>query len=308
MIQVQSLTKKYGSFSAVTDVSFDIPSGVIAGLLGPNGAGKTTIMKALTGYHFPSSGTIRIDGHDMEDSPELIKSMIGYLPEGTPLYHDMTVAEYLDFIADARSLCTERNEAIERTMKRCGLEGTGNIQIEHLSKGYRQRVGLAQAILHDPAILILDEPTTGLDPNQILEIRNLIRELGREKTVILSTHILQEVEALCSRIIILNEGKIVADGTPADIAGSMQEVEYITCTVKNTEARLFADTFREYFNEETETLGQGHFRARLVVPSHRSDEISEAVFKWAVEHGALLAELVREKMSLEDIFVRFTKE
>jgi ABC-2 type transport system ATP-binding protein len=308
MIHVSSLTKKYGDFSAVTDVSFDIPTGVIAGLLGPNGAGKTTIMKALTGFHFPSSGTISIDERDIEEAPQFIKSMIGYLPEGTPLYQDMTVAEYLDFIADARSLFSDRNEIIAKTMKRCGLEGTSNIPIEHLSKGYRQRVGLAQAILHDPAILILDEPTTGLDPNQILEIRNLIRELGKDKTVILSTHILQDVEALCSRIIILNEGKIVADGTPNDIAKTIRGEEYIICNVKNAEARRFVEAFCEYVKNEAEILSPGHFRVKLLVPSDKSDEISEAVFKWAVEHKAFLAELVREKMSIEDIFVRFTKE
>lgn len=308
MIRVESLYKKYGTVTAVKNVSFEVPTGVIVGLLGPNGAGKTTIMKALTGYHKPSAGTIFIDDKSIEEDPIAIKSITGYLPEGVPLYTEMTVYEYLDFIAEARGIVANKKNTIEHTMKQCGLTGFGDVLIDHLSKGYKQRVGLAQAILHNPAILILDEPTTGLDPNQILEIRDLIRDLGKDKTVILSTHILQEVEALCSKIIIINEGEIVADGTPQEITEAMKGEENITCRIKTNAIDKFETQFEKFLKYQPKKLTENLYLSELVVPAQNGDATAETIFKWTIEHNSVLFEMRRDTLSLEDIFVKLTKE
>ena len=212
MIKVENIDKIYGKFKAVDNVSFHIGKGEIVGLLGPNGAGKTTIMKILTGYHYPTHGTAILNGYSIYDDLLKVKESTGYLPEMAPLYDDLTVIEYLDFMADIRKVPKEhKKREIERVIQECGLSPVVYRSIGKLSKGYRQRTGLAQAIIHSPDILILDEPTTGLDPNQIIEIRKLICDIGKEKTVILSTHILQEVEAVCNRVLILDHGKIVAE-------------------------------------------------------------------------------------------------
>ncbi len=311
MIEVQALTKRYGAFEAVRDVSFTVGDGQIIGLLGPNGAGKTSIMKVLTGFHRPSEGRALLNGLDAMEEPVALKALVGYLPEGVPLYGDMTVAEYLLFIAEARALKPEgRRSALDKAMGACGLSGMADVRIEHLSKGYRQRVGLAQAIIHDPAILILDEPTTGLDPNQILEIRSLIRSLGASKTVILSTHILQEVEALCGEVLILNEGRIVAQGSALKLAQDMRGDERFDVIVRGSDLAplsAFAAT-QGYAAFALEELGGGKARARFSVRSGGGDEAAEALFGWAVSHGALILELRRERMSLEEIFVRLTGE
>lgn len=214
MIKVEALTKNYGTLEAVKNISFSLSQGEILGLLGPNGAGKTTLMRILSGYHFPSSGRIYIDGISLNEESLEIKKRIGYLPEHVPLYGDFTPLESLKFMARARLIPKQdRKKAIEKALVSCGLETHRNQRIETLSRGYKQRLGLAQAILHDPPILILDEPTAGLDPNQIIHVRSLIRELGKQKTLILSSHILSEVEAVCSRLIILNQGRIAAQGS-----------------------------------------------------------------------------------------------
>jgi ABC-2 type transport system ATP-binding protein len=219
MIEAENLIKRYGRFEAVKGVSFRIDQGQVVGLLGPNGAGKTSIMRILTCYHFPTEGTARVDSHDVVSQPYRVRRAVGYLPENAPLYDDMKVREYLGFVADARGLTgARRRERTEMVVATCGLSPVFGREIRRLSKGYRQRVGLAQAILHDPPVLVLDEPTSGLDPNQIVEIRTLIRNLGERKTVVLSTHILQEVEALCRSVLIMNAGKLVAQGTPDEIA------------------------------------------------------------------------------------------
>src|SRR3990167_8188546 len=213
MIEINHLTKKFGDVTAVNNVSFSVQSGEVVGFLGPNGAGKTTTMKIITGYTAPTSGEVRVQGLSVMDHPEKVKSLIGYLPESVPLYDDMTVVEYLTFVADIRfskrkkgeEASVSKREALQNVIKICGLEKMTRRSIGELSKGYRQRTCLAQAMVHNPDILILDEPTSGLDPNQIREIREVIKNIGREKTVILSTHILQEVQAMCNRVIIINE-------------------------------------------------------------------------------------------------------
>jgi len=317
MIEVSGLVKRYGTFEAVRGVSFTVGSGRIVGLLGPNGAGKTTIMKVLTGYHRPSAGSAVLGGKDVVLDPTGVKSLVGYLPEGVPLYLDMTVTEYLCFAAAARSLPSTIGKAasraaLEKALVDCGLTSVAGVRMEKLSKGFRQRVGLAQAIIHDPAILILDEPTTGLDPNQILEIRSLIRNLGSEKTVILSTHILQEVEALCSEVLILNEGLIVAQGSAADIAAGMQGEERLECTVKGAGAEsqaLLRGIPGVRSVELIEQVGQSAgMRLRVVAGHGDGDAVAEAVFDWAAASGAKLLEMRRERLSMEDIFVRLTGE
>ncbi|MDP3976363.1 MAG: ATP-binding cassette domain-containing protein, partial [bacterium] len=218
MITVEKLRKSYGSFVAVDDISFEIKKGEIVGLLGPNGAGKTTTMRMLTCFFPASSGSITINGADAFEESLKVKQSIGYLPENAPLYGDMKVEEYLDYVADIRQIPSGRKKSrIHQVVEQVGLLPRLQQEIGHLSKGYRQRVGLAQAMLHDPEILILDEPTSGLDPNQIIEIRSLIKEIGKQKTIILSTHILSEAEATCDRVLIISNGKIVASGTAEEL-------------------------------------------------------------------------------------------
>jgi ABC-2 type transport system ATP-binding protein len=314
LIELRELKKSYGGVEAVHGVSFTAETGSVLGLLGPNGAGKTTIMKILTGYHFPSSGQALIDGIDVAEDPLAVKRRVGYLPESVPLYPDLTVGEYLDFASDAR--CLEgpaRKVAIERAVSSCGLSGVYRKRIEELSKGYKQRTGLAQAILHDPPILILDEPTTGLDPNQIIEIRELIRSLGKSKTVILSTHILQEVEAICSRVIILSEGRVAAQGSPAEIGETLKGEERIRLRFRSPSAfdpsRISGiPSLRSVASFAPE--GAGVFAAELVMPpaSAGASEAGEEVFDWAVGQGIKILELERRRLSLEEIFVKLTQE
>lgn len=221
-IKIQNLIKKYGHQFALDDVSFSIEKGEVVGLLGPNGAGKSTLMKSVTGAILPNSGEIEIDGFSVLKKPLETKRKIGFLPENNPLYYEMYVKEYLQFVANMRK---ENSQRIEEVIQKVGLTPESHKKIGQLSKGFKQRVGLAQAILSNPEILILDEPTNGLDPNQILEIREVIREIGKSKTVILSTHIMQEVEALCSRVILLNKGKVISDSPIEEFKGQYKSLE-----------------------------------------------------------------------------------
>ena len=312
-IEVKNLSKLYGSVQAVKDVSFSVGDSEVLGFLGPNGAGKTTIMKILTGYHFQSSGTALVDGIPVEEEPLEIKKRIGYLPENVPLYADITVDEYLNFAADAHFIPKEkRAAAINASLEACGLKNYRNRKIETLSKGYRQRTGLAQAILHDPPILILDEPTTGLDPNQIIEIRSLINELGKRKTVILSTHILQEVEAICTQVLIINDGRIAALGKPEEIAGSMKggDTWEIVLKARADAVREKLPLLGELANTMVETTGSGLIKAGFFIPSETGGEsdAGEKIFDWAVDKGFKILEMNRKKLSIEDIFVKLTQE
>lgn len=221
-ITIQNLTKKYGDQLALGNVSFSIQKGEVVGLLGPNGAGKSTLMKSVTGAILPTSGEIEVDGFSVLKQPIETKKKIGFLPENNPLYYEMYVKEYLKFVANLRH---ENKNSMEEVIQKVGLTPESHKKIGQLSKGYKQRVGLAQAILSNPEILILDEPTNGLDPNQILEIRDVIREIGKSKTVILSTHIMQEVEALCSRVILLNKGKVISDSPIEEFKGQYKSLE-----------------------------------------------------------------------------------
>jgi ABC-2 type transport system ATP-binding protein len=308
MIEVSNLGKRYGSLEAVQGVSFSIGSGEVVGLLGPNGAGKTTIMKILTCYMFPSFGTARINDWDIFESPLEIKKLVGYLPENAPLYTDLNVLEYLSFMAESRSLRgKQKNERIEWAIEECGLNEVVYQSIDTISKGFRQRTGLAQAILHDPEILIFDEPTTGLDPNQIIEIRELIKSLGREKTVILSTHILQEVEATCARVLILSVGQIVAKGTAEEIDREMKGEVLLDVLLKGQgkpEGVKAVPGVRDLL--KISATAEDLYKVQVALLPDSGAE--EAVFDWAVDRGYKILAMVPKRLSLEELFIKLTRE
>jgi ABC-2 type transport system ATP-binding protein len=236
MIQVESLTKYYHDFCAVNAISFEIQKGEILGLLGPNGAGKTTTLRMLTGFLQPTDGSIRVKDYSIDKNPLEIKSILGYLPESAPLYHDMLVYDYLNYVADIRQIEKRRKlDRIRQLGDLCGINNVMHQPIGELSKGYKQRVGLAHAMMTDPEILVLDEPTSGLDPNQIVEIRQIIKRIGKEKTIILSTHILSEAEATCDRVVIINKGKIVADDSTENLKESAVDKKYIQLSLRNAD-------------------------------------------------------------------------
>lgn len=307
-ISIENLSKKYGTQKAVDDISFQVKTGEILGFLGPNGAGKTTTMKMITGYIAIGDGDINIGGMSVKEDPDKIKRYIGYLPEHNPLYLDMPVIDYLDFCAALQGVPKKQIPGKIREMVRlCGLDAEKHKKIGQLSKGYRQRVGLAQAMIHDPQILILDEPTTGLDPNQIVEIRKLIRELGREKTVILSTHILPEVEATCDRILIINKGKIVADGTANTLRKQAQGQEIVKVRIEEAESYLALEALQRLPSVELahySNSNQNHFE----IQSRPNMTATRDIFKLCVEKGWILTEMTPIETKLEDIFRDLTMQ
>jgi gliding motility-associated transport system ATP-binding protein len=308
MIEADGLVKRYGPFEAVKGVSFLVERGQVIGLLGPNGAGKTSIMRILTCFHFPTQGTARVDGHDVLAEPHLVRQSIGYLPENAPSYDDMKVREYLGFIAEVRGLSkARRSQRIALVVETCGLAEVYSREIRRLSKGYHQRVGLAQAILHDPAVLILDEPTSGLDPNQIVEIRALIRDLGREKTVLLSTHIMQEAEALCRRVLIMNAGRLIAQGTPEEIARGMQETAVLVVSLKGFLGEAMVGSLASLPGVRTVSpLRRLQDRVEVDLEVAAGADPSEAVYDWAVASGLKILSMRTEKAKLEELFARLT--
>lgn len=306
MIEVRDLTKRYGAERAVDRISFTVAPGEVLGFLGPNGAGKSTTMKVITCFLPPTEGTVLVDGLDVRRDALEIRRRIGYLPEHTPLYPDMPVSEYLAFIAAMRGIdASARASRTEDVVTRCGLADVLSKRIETLSKGYRQRVGLAQALIHDPDILVLDEPTTGLDPNQIVEIRELIRAIGREKTIILSTHILPEVQASCDRVLIIHRGRIVADGTPDDLQSRFSGRRRLTFGVRGPADRVIevlsarADLrIAEVSDQDGETLFQ--------LETDSDTDARPLLFRLAVDEGWELTELHRDRANLEDVFRSLT--
>lgn len=315
-ISVQSLFKFYGTSSesqaAVRDLNFDVSKGQVVGFLGPNGAGKSTTLKILTGYLAPSSGDAFINGINVLENPIQAQQQIGYLPENAPLYPDMTVYEYLKYIANIRGLGrAEQHRAIESISAQCQITERWNQSIGELSKGFRQRVGLAQALIHDPPIVVLDEPTTGLDPNQIVEMRHLIREIGRTKTVILSTHILSEVQVTCDRVLIIDKGSLVADGTVEEIIAQSQAQLHWKLILEQDKIQIGADELAQKFLDiqgieqctQLTNLPNGELGFSLTCTT----DIRRSVFDCVVEHGMVLLELSPFKDDLESVFSRLTE-
>jgi len=299
-VQVSHLVKIYGAQRAVDEVTFEVQPGEVLGFLGPNGAGKTTTMKIITGFLPATSGTVKVCGYDVVAQPMEARACVGYLPEHNPLYRDMYVREYLEFVGGIHRLPNVRAR-VEEMIERTGLTSHRHKQIGELSKGYRQRVGLAQAMLHDPQVLILDEPTSGLDPNQIVEIRQIIKELGREKTVILSTHILAEVEAVCNRAIIIHRGRVVADDTIETLKSRMAGQSVVTVefgqAVKSQQLSALPHV------REVKALGSN--RWQLVASADR--DLRPIVSAFAAEHRLTLLELRKETLSVEEVFQQLTR-
>ncbi len=312
-ITVTNLSKYFGDVRAVDGISFTIPSGQILGFLGPNGAGKTTTMRMITSYLLPTEGTVEIDGLDIRTHEIAVRKIVGYLPEQNPLYSDMNVLDYLEYSGSLQGIPKRDLAARVKDMVGvCGLSEVKHLDIGQLSKGYRQRVGLAQAMIHDPKVLILDEPTSGLDPNQIAEIRNLIKSLGKEKTLILSTHILPEVQATCDRVLIINRGKIVADGSPTELQGSFQGKDRLHVEVKSTDGVSLDDitqTLSKLPNIETVKPAPDRGQdLRVIVETNKGLDVREQVYRACVDKSWVLIELHRVQTSLEEVFHELTTE
>ncbi len=298
-IQVKNLSKIYSSQKAVNNISFTVNEGEIVGFLGPNGAGKSTTMKILSCFIPPTGGSATVGGYDVNDAPGEVKKRIGYLPENNPLYKEMYIKEYLAFVARIHGIRSPK-ERIKEIIEQTGLTVEQKKKIGQLSKGYRQRVGLAQAMIHDPEVLILDEPTTGLDPNQLAEIRELIRNIGKEKTVLLSTHIMQEVEALCDRVIIINKGQLVANDSTSTLQRSGSEQIYTFEFSKTVDVKKLAIFLGE---SDVEEIGKNSYLVR----SKESEDKRAMIFKFAVENNLILLGLQKVENKLEDVFRELTK-
>jgi len=306
MIRVQHLHKSFGGVHAVAGISFDVTKGEVVGLLGPNGAGKTTTMRIITGYLKSDSGTVTVNGVSIEDGKKDAREFIGYLPEHAPLYSDLEVTDFLTYVAKLRGIPKgEIKKRISEMIDTCGLGDVVGRSLGKLSKGYRQRVGLAAAMIHHPPILILDEPTSGLDPNQISEIRSLIREIGRERTVILSTHILKEVEATCSRALIISDGSLVGHGTLDELVHRARGDAIYTAVVKATRCDVESALPNLVGLEMHSSFDEGD-RTKLVLHGAPGRDDSENIFNWVVANRWSLAELKRETASLEDVFKELT--
>lgn len=305
-IVVENLTKKYGEQKAVNDISFEIKTGEVVGFLGPNGAGKSTTMKIITCFMAASSGDVRLDNESIHTNPEGIKKKIGYQPENNPLYLDMPIVDYLRFTAEIQGVPKSKIPGrIGDMIDRCGLDREKHKNINELSKGYRQRVGLAQAMIHDPEVLVLDEPTTGLDPNQIVEIRKLIKDLGKEKTVILSSHILSEVEATCDRILIINRGRIVADGTSDTLRSQAQGQELLKISIEADPAKV-ESAVRGLATVEKVSLVDGK-EGWFNVHSKPDLSSRKEIFDLCVKNKWYLMEMTGQETRLEDVFQKLTK-
>lgn len=303
-ITVENLTKTYGSQKAVNDISFQVKTGEILGFLGPNGAGKSTTMKIITCFLSPTYGSVQLDGYDIRDHSEEVRRRIGYLPENNPLYTDMSIADYLQLAAALQNVPQSEIPArVRKMVEICGLGPERYKNINELSKGFRQRVGLAQALIHDPDVLILDEPTTGLDPNQIVEIRSLIKEIGKQKTVMLSSHILKEVEATCDRILIISKGKLVADGSTEELKARSSAANRLLLQVRGEgvpEALLKLSTVAQVNPAGEQENGSWHVDTKTGMDSR------EEIFRLCVEKGWILLQLTPMESSLEDVFRKLT--
>ena len=310
MIEVKNLVKRYGSHLAVDHLNFTVESGQIYGFLGPNGAGKSTTMNIMTGYLGATEGEVLINGHNILEEPEAAKKSIGYLPEIPPLYLDMTVKEYLDFAAELKKVKKkDRKSEVDHVLKLVKLEEVEGRLIKNLSKGYKQRVGLAQAVLGFPEVIILDEPTVGLDPKQIIEIRDLIRELGKKHTIILSSHILSEISAVCDHVFIISHGKLVASDSTENLLERMtgaQEIELLLKAEENEAETAIREIAQVERCEKTEAKEDG--TVGLLVTAKKDADVREAIYHTCVEHHMPILEMKAASKSLEDVFLELTSQ
>jgi ABC-2 type transport system ATP-binding protein len=307
MIEVENLSKRYGPTLAVSGVSFNVQKGEVLGFLGPNGAGKTTTMRVITGFLPPTSGKVRVAGYDVVDEPMEAKRRTGYLPETPPVYPDMTVAEYLAFVARIKGVSRrDIKSRLDDIVEKCAVGNVRNRQIGKLSKGYRQRVGLAQALIHNPDVLVLDEPTAGLDPKQIIETRDLITGLAGQHTVILSTHILPEVSKTCQRVVVINAGQIVAVGTPNELMRRLQGFETVLVTIEGPAAAIIEKFQRVAGVNWVEPRESTDGRVTLEVHSEKDKDVRAELARATVESGWKLFELKTSGLSLEEIFLKLT--
>lgn len=307
MIKISHLKKRYGDIEALKGIDIEVAQGEIVGFLGPNGAGKSTTLKIITGYLEADEGQVLVNENDYKDQLIELKRLIGYLPELNPLYYEMVVYDYLKFISEIRGLSQEKFlEQLKQVSKKCGIEKHLHLNIGTLSKGYKQRVGLAQAILHDPPILILDEPTNGLDPNQIIEIRQLIKDLGKEKTLIISSHILQEVQAICDRIIIINEGLIVADANKNQLLKGIEKCQNIE--IEFTKGQFDLNRFKGHFSGiKVISYRSIDDQIQMLLESYQKDDIRVELSQYLSDHHCHILELKQKHYSLEDIFHQLTQ-
>ncbi|HPU63412.1 MAG TPA: ABC transporter ATP-binding protein [Mobilitalea sp.] len=310
MIEVKNLVKRYGNHTAVNDLSFTVNRGQILGFLGPNGAGKTTTMNIITGYISATEGTVTVNGLDVFEEPEEVKKMIGYLPEFPPLYPDLTVWEYLNFVADIKKVKkSARKQMVNDVMEATKIADMRNRLIKHLSKGYKQRVGLAQAIMGYPEVIILDEPTVGLDPKQIIEIRDLIRELSKNHTVILSSHIMQEVNAVCDSVMIIDKGRLILQDKPENLSLHFGSTGGLNLVIRGNKTDILNELKkinRITKIEEKESIEEG--TVSLTVYCKEDDDIREEVFYSMSKNNTPILEMQSIRMSLEDIFIKVTQD
>lgn len=306
MIEVKNVTKKYGSFTAVDNISFNIEEGEIIGLLGPNGAGKSTTMNMMTGFIEPTEGEIVINGYDILKKPKKAKQQVGYMPEGVPLYYDLTVKEFVNYMADLKMVPKKsKKENVQKVLEQTNLVEVQNKLIRNLSRGYKQRVSMAGALVGNPKILILDEPTVGLDPKQITEIRNLIKSLGKEHTIILSSHILSEVSQICEKVIIINKGKIIAIDTPEKLEDKVKEGNLVTVTVEDKENKIEEVTKKIKGIKELKLIKDNEDGTKeYTITSEEEIDIRKEIFeKYAKEHITIF-ELKKTEATLEDAFMK----
>ena len=309
MIRVENLEKYYGDIHALKGIDFEIDDGEIVGFLGANGAGKSTTLKIMTGFLAPSAGNVFIDDLNIQDHSLDIREQIGYLPEMNPLYGEMRVYDYLEFISQIRGIdAGEFKTALDRVVEQCGLHDVIHLPISACSKGYKQRVGLSAAILHDPKVLIFDEPVSGLDPNQIVEIRNLIRELGQQKMVIISSHILQEIEATVDRIVIIDHGEIVANGTSQELMAGFMGRTQLTLDVKYANEESLAALTNSVDEIEVANIEMVDGRSVLSIEYAREIDPREAIFDYAKNSGWAILEMTQKQVHLEDVFRGLTGE
>ena len=309
MIRIDSLSKEFGAVKAVRSISFSLNDGEIVGFLGANGAGKSTTLKMMTGYLTPTAGNVYVDDQNIIDNSLDIQKQIGYLPELNPLYAEMKVHEYLKFHAEIRHIIGEEfNKALKRVVGECGLKGVVHRTVGNCSKGYKQRIGLAAAMIHDPKILILDEPVSGLDPNQIVEIRELIKKLGKEKLVLMSSHILQEIQATVDRIIIIHEGKIVADGTSEELISDSKGMTQLHLEISGSEENDIQDMKAVIPSITVNSIKKDGPLVDVILEYQNTVDPRKDVFEYAVEKGWIITEMSASKRNLEDIFRHLTTQ